>query len=361
MNKHTSLVLVIDDDPIVRLTLESLLEGAGYRVEMAENGSEGLKKAKDIQPDVILVDVMMPGMDGYEVCRILRADPQLAEVPIFMITSLDDRNSRLAGLSAGADDFLSKPIDRLELEIRFNVLKRVDRYRHLLDEREKLKRALAQLTLRNAQLHKLSQQVLMAQEIERRNVALELHDEIGQIVTGLKLILEKQNVDSLSLLEQARPVANELLQRVREMALKLRPTVLDDFGLSAALDWLFKRLTRQTGLTIYHNVDPLSERRFDRTIETAAFHVAQEALTNIARHAGVNEANVILTIDPSHLQLSISDTGKGFNPKALEPGSSSGLSGMEERVKLAGGTFSLQSTPKEGTLILVDFGLNPGE
>jgi len=361
MNKNASLVLVIDDDPFARLTLEALLESAGYHVEMAENGAEGLKKAKAIHPDVILLDVMMPGMDGYEVCRNLRTDPQMAEVPIFMITSLDDRNSRLAGLSAGADDFLSKPFDKLELEIRFNTLKRVDRYRHLFEERKKLQEALAQLTLRNTQLSDLSQQVLTAQETERHKLALELHDEIGQIVTGLKLILEKENEDSRAQFEQARAIVNELLQRVREMALNLRPTVLDDFGLNAALDWLFNRLTRQTGLIIYHNVDPLSERRFPQKIETAVFRVAQEALTNITRHAGTNEANVTLTIESNHLQLSISDTGKGFNPKALAPGSSSGLSGMKERITLAGGTFSLQSAPGDGTLILVDFDLDPRE
>jgi signal transduction histidine kinase len=278
-----------------------------------------------------------------------------------MVTALDDRNSRLAGLSAGADDFLSKPFDSLELEIRLNVLKRVDRYRHLLDERKKIKETLAQLTIRNDQLSQLSQQVLMAQEIERRKLALELHDEIGQIVTGLKLLLEKQTSDTAAQIEQAHTVVNDLLLRVREMALNLRPTVLDDFGLNAALDWLFKRFTHQTGLTIYHNIEPLSERRFSKTIETVLFRVAQEALTNITRHAEVNEANVTLTIDPNHIQLSISDTGKGFDLKALAPGHSSGLSGMEERVTLAGGTFSLQSTPGEGTLILIDFDLNPKE
>jgi signal transduction histidine kinase len=359
LNKRISSVLVIDDEPNVRLTLEALLEGAGYDVEMAENGLEGLEKARKTHPDVILLDVMMPGMNGYEVCHALRADSQLAEVPIFMITALDDRNSRLAGVSAGADDFLSKPFDSLELEIRLNMLKRIDRYRHLLDEREKLKETTAQLTLRNTQLRQLSQQVLMAQENERRSLAMELHDEIGQIVTGLKLILEKQNDDSSAQVAQAHSLVNELLLRVREMALNLRPSVLDDFGLNAALDWLFKRLTRQTGIIIYHNVDPLAERRFNKTIETAVFRVAQEALTNIARHAGVIEANVTLIIDPNHLQLSISDTGKGFDPKTLIPGGSSGLSGMEERVALAGGTFSLQSTLGEGTLILVDFDLSP--
>lgn len=361
MNQRASSVLVVDDDPSVRLTLEVLLEGAGYHVEMAENGLEGLKKAKKINPDVILLDVMMPGMDGYEVCRKLRADAELAEVPIFMVTTLDDRASRLAGISAGADDFLSKPFDSLELEIRLNMLKRVDRYRHLLDERKKLTKALAELEIKNDKLRQLSQQILTAQENERRNLALELHDEIGETLTGLKLLMERQDLKVGEQLEHARSIANELLRRVRELALDLRPSVLDDFGLSAALDDLFKRLARTSGLTIRHNIDPFSERRFDRSIELAIFRVVQEALTNVSRHADVNEALVTLDMEPSSLHLSISDSGKGFDPKALVQGHSSGISGMEERITLVGGSFSLQSAPNDGTLILVDFDFNSGK
>jgi len=360
MNKHTSIILVIDDEPIARLTLSSLLEGAGYHIEMAENGPEGIKKAKKLQPDVILLDVMMPGMDGYEVCRQLRADAQLAEVPIFMITALDDRNSRLAGLSAGADDFLTKPFDSLELDIRLNMLKRVDRYRHLLEEREKLNEALLQLSRKNVELRQLSQRLLIVQETERRNLALELHDEIGQIITGLKFVLTQDTEDIPALLAQARSITNDLFQRVHEMSLDLRPAVLDDFGL-AALAWLFKRFTTQTGIIVYHNVNPLSDLRFDKMIETIVFRVTQEALTNIARHAGVHEASVTLIAKPEHLQISISDSGRGFDQKTLLTGNSSGLSGMEERVTMAGGTFSLQSAPGEGTLIVVNFDLHPKE
>ncbi len=355
--KRASTVLVIDDEPIIRATLGTLLEGTGYRVEMAENGKQGLEKAREIHPDVILLDVMMPGMDGYEVCRKLREDHRLAEVPIFMITALDDRNSRLAGLAAGADDFLSKPFDSLELEIRLNTLKRVDRYRHLLDERAKLKETLEQVSRQNNQLRQLSQQVILAQENERRRLALELHDEVGQIITGLKLILEQAAAEPVSRIPQALGVTNELMQRVREMSLDLRPTVLDDFGLCAALDWLFKRFSKQTGIVIHHNIDPLSEQRFEKAIETAVFRVTQEALTNLARHAGVKEASVTLTIDPNSLLISISDAGKGFDLKKRPGLESSGVSGMAERVSLAGGNFNIQTGPGEGTLITVEFAL----
>lgn len=362
MSEHQNIILIIDDEEVPQITLGALLEViGGYQIETADNGPMGIQKARELFPDLILLDIMMPGMDGYEVCQQLRADPQLSEVPIFMITALDDKESRLQGLLAGADDFLSKPIDSLELKIRLNVLKQVDRYRHLLTERKKLQDALSEVSQKNTQLHFLSQRILTVQEEERRRLALELHDEVGQVLTGLKFILEQKDADTESLLAEARTVTADLLRRVREMSVDLRPTVLDDLGLFAALDWLFHRHTRQTGIVVHHNIDPFSERRFEKIIETTIFRVTQEALTNIARHAGVTEANVTLMIDADHLQLEISDSGIGFDITRLPEHTSSGISGMEERVTLAGGTFKIRSMPGEGTLITVDLDLLPME
>ena len=203
--------------------------------------------------------------------------------------------------------------------------------------------------------------MLAVQETFSRNLALELHDEIGQIITGLRYILEQPARDNPTQLEQARAVTDELLKRVRDLTLDLRPTVLDDFGLNAALDWYLRRFSQQSGLSILHNLDPFSERRVDKIIETTVFRVAQEALTNIVRHAGAKEANLTLTIDADHLQLSVLDSGCGFDPARVSPGRSSGLSGMQERANLAGGFFYLQSTPGEGTLILLDFDITSEE
>jgi len=134
----SSIILIIDDEVIARESLEALLAGEGYQLEFAVNGPEGLARAGELAPDVILLDVMMPGMDGFEVCRRLRADARLAEVPVLIITALDDRESRLEGMRAGADDFISKPFDSLELSIRLQAMTRLNRYRRLLAERTRL-------------------------------------------------------------------------------------------------------------------------------------------------------------------------------------------------------------------------------
>ncbi len=141
----TSTILIVDDEPTARQTIESILEEQGYRLEMAENGIQALEKARRILPDVILLDVMMPGMNGFEVCKRLRSEPLLAEIPIIMITALDDRQSFLSGLEAGADDYITKPYDRHELRARLLGITRLNRYRKILDERANLEQAHLQL------------------------------------------------------------------------------------------------------------------------------------------------------------------------------------------------------------------------
>jgi signal transduction histidine kinase len=130
-----STILIVDDQLIGRETLEALLTGQGYHLILARSGLETLTKAQEFQPDLILLDVMMPGMDGFEVCRRLRADPILAEVPIIMVTTLDDRQSRLQAFDAGADDFISKPFDSVELRMRVRSITRINRYHQLINER----------------------------------------------------------------------------------------------------------------------------------------------------------------------------------------------------------------------------------
>ena len=132
-----STILIVDDELGARKTLEGILQPHGYQLAFARNGTEALAQAAALAPDLILLDVMMPDMDGFAVCRHLRADPRLAEIPVIMLTALDDRDSRLQGIEAGADEFLSKPVDRIELRTRVQTITRLNRYRRLVTERTK--------------------------------------------------------------------------------------------------------------------------------------------------------------------------------------------------------------------------------
>ncbi len=129
--KYVNTILIVDDDPGARDILEALLSHEGYNLVFASSGQEALEKAEELIPSLILLDVMMPAMDGFEVCQRLRAMPRLAEVPVVLITALDDRESRLQGIETGADDFLSKPFDRELLRARVRTILRLNRYRRL--------------------------------------------------------------------------------------------------------------------------------------------------------------------------------------------------------------------------------------
>lgn len=139
---NISTILIVDDEPAGRDTMESLLMTHGYHLEFARNGREALEKAAHITPDLILLDIMMPGMDGYDVCRQIRTNPLLSEVPVIIVTALDDRESRIQGIEAGADDFVSKPFDRNELRARIRTITRLNRYRRLHNERERFERLI---------------------------------------------------------------------------------------------------------------------------------------------------------------------------------------------------------------------------
>jgi PAS domain S-box-containing protein len=138
--RDQAIILIVDDTPAGRDTLTALLMVEKYEILTAADGYEAIEKAEVYQPDLILLDVMMPGMDGFEVCRRLRADKLLSEVPIVLVTALDDRASKLQGLEAGADDFITKPIDRAELRARVRTIVRLNRFRKKLEERDRFER-----------------------------------------------------------------------------------------------------------------------------------------------------------------------------------------------------------------------------
>src|SRR5687767_15826477 len=121
-----SKILIADDEQVGRQLLEALLLSQGYALDFAANGTEALAKAINWVPDLILLDVMMPDMDGFEVCRRVRSHQSLAEIPIIMLTALDDKDSRLRGIEAGADEFISKPFDRTELRARVRTITRLN-------------------------------------------------------------------------------------------------------------------------------------------------------------------------------------------------------------------------------------------
>lgn len=137
------LVLVVDDIEGNARLLSSLLTADGHSVRTAAGGAQAVRLVLDDRPDLVLMDVMMPGVDGFEACRQIKRDPATRLTPVVLVTSLNDMNSRIRGIDAGADDFLSKPFNRLELLSRVRSLLRLKRYTDDLDTAESVIVSLA--------------------------------------------------------------------------------------------------------------------------------------------------------------------------------------------------------------------------
>ena len=216
----------------------------------------------------------------------------------------------------------------------------------------KVKKRTAKLSRANKQLRFYAAKVIQAHEDERKQVACELHDELGQSLTALNLMINQAasapSRQSLEILGEAKSIIGELIRQVREMSLDLRPSMLDDLGLLPAVQWYVNRYNTQTNIKITFEHSGLN-RKFSPQINIAIYRIVQEALTNIARHAKTDAADINIRADAKSINLVIKDRGAGFNMATLLKGTSTGLSGMRERVLVLGGTFNIESHSNMGT------------
>lgn len=196
----TARILVVDDIRTNIKVLEAKLTSEYYEVIAASNGPEALESAVSQKPDLILLDVMMPGMDGFEVCRRLKANPETAHVPVIMVTALGDPEDRVQGLSAGADDFLTKPVDDTAMFARVRSLLRV---KLMLDELRMRERTSASLGVISPPVPSLNEdyaaaQILLVEDNPRDQVRLQRMIE-GQFRTEM-------TADGIDALNRARQV-----------------------------------------------------------------------------------------------------------------------------------------------------------
>lgn len=136
VDAERSHILVVDDSTLDREMLQDALAAEGYQVQTAADGEEAMARVADQPPDVILLDVVMPRLDGFEVCRRLKSDPRTILIPVVMITSLAQTQERIHGIEVGADEFLSKPVNRQELMTRVRALLKLKRHTDELENAE---------------------------------------------------------------------------------------------------------------------------------------------------------------------------------------------------------------------------------
>jgi signal transduction histidine kinase len=231
----------------------------------------------------------------------------------------------------------------------------------------RLRRQVARNLDTTRDLQRLSGQLISAQEEERRTIARELHDEVGQVLTAIKmeLALAERTIDAAGgpsqVLANARSIADGALQSVRDLSRLLHPSLLDDLGLPAAIHWYLKGFGQRHALRAEMLHDGASERLTSDT-EAALFRIAQEALTNVAKHARATTCRVYLQRLPNTVLVTVEDDGIGFDPAAVESADGHrglGLISIRERVARLGGTFRVESSPGKGARVTIEVPARP--
>ena len=341
-------ILMVDDQPGKLLSYEVILSALGENLVKATCGREALEQLLKGEFAVMLLDVNMPGQDGFELARVIRQHPRFERTAIIFISAVHVTDfDRLTGFEQGAVDYISVPIVPQLLRARVKVF--VELYRQT--------RELERL---NDELRRISCHLIEVQDDERRRIARELHDGLGQELAALKMVLAQiPRHDSVSAKDQAASEATEIVdranQQVRSMSHLLHPPLLDEVGLLAAVRWYLDGMTKRSGIATSLEVQPVDFPRLACDVETAIFRIIQEALTNVFRHARASKAWVTLNQKQGHVVVKVSDNGTGLGPEVadLRPGSVGiGLGGMRQRVKEFGGTLQL-SNAGPGTLVEV--------
>ena len=378
-------ILIVEDTKDLRLLLEEILRGAGYAVKSAANGVDALEKAKQSQADLIISDILMPKMDGFELCRQLKSDPLLQQIPfIFYTATFTDPLDQHLAMSLGASRFITKPeaTDKLLATIKEVLSENKDRkLRSPLEQKEsndevermhsdvlarKLEEKVSELEKERdallkseARFHDLASHLQSVREEERKHIAREVHDELGQALTGLSMdahwIISKLRDDQHALEERAQSMIQGIdssIRLVQRIITELRPALLDDLGLEESILWYSEQFQERTGIScdVSLNMDDV-ELNTDKSV--AIFRIIQESLTNIARHAEATKVTVNVEKTDHILLVNISDNGKGITQKEIEARDSFGVMGIRERVEFFGGNVTITGKPNMGTTVLL--------
>jgi signal transduction histidine kinase len=331
-------ILVVDDEMLNRTLLSTNLQQSGYAVEMAGDGQEALQLLRTREFDAVLLDLIMPRMDGFQVLAEMRGDVQLRRIPVIVISSIDDMESIVRCIEMGATDYLAKPFNPVLLHARIRGSLASLQEERMAVMREQFARATA------------------VQEEERQRIARELHDGLVPVLASLSIRL---HTVGKRLDREEHPIAGEIKglaeqaqassRDIRRLIHDLRPVALDELGLVPALRQHLARCEQEHGLVIDLVVD--EGHRLAGPMETALFRIVQEAVNNVIRHAQAKHVGVTLKRSREQVTLQVIDDGQGFDAQLPRSGRHVGLWSMRERVEQLGGQFVIRSAPGRGTVV----------
>ncbi|GAB4169558.1 MAG: hypothetical protein Fur0039_08450 [Rhodocyclaceae bacterium] len=357
-------ILIVEDTPASMQLLADLMSQAGYGVRCAQEGGMALISARAAPPDLVLLDVCMPGMDGYEVCRRLKSDARTRDIPVIFLSALRETEDKVRGFRAGGVDYIAKPYQADEVLARARAHLELHRLQAALEARVEERTAQLQAAKRRieeseARLRELAGFLQTVREEERARIARELHDELGQGLTALRIDLGwlrgkcgRLGAAAAERIAGALGVVEHSVAALRRISEDLRPAMLDSLGLAAAVEDHVAKFSTRTGIACHLSMNR-EEFDLDDRVATAVFRVVQEALTNVARHAQASELEVSIEEceqgGQGGIRLSVRDNGRGL--PAVPEHKTFGLLGMRERVSMLGGRLDIESEPGRGTRI----------
>lgn len=319
-----SYILVVDDDQRIVEMLKDVLSIDGYQINTALDGESALKALREQHTDLVVLDVRMPGRDGIEVCREIKADPQHHYVPVILLTGFDERERRLSGLRAGADDFLSKPVDPVELQVRARSLIRSKQLREEVDiHRRELELRVAE---RTEQLQKALTRLEELTEVKRNVMALILHElrtPLLQARDAQKLLEETEPDPETRRRLHATLAArlNLLVYRIRDVELAADPGDLTRGLISVAdlvrgatneVEVLSKPLRFETKLDIPKGLPPIEAHA--AATRRALAHV----IHNAAKFGEYEPVEIKVREEQRQVLIEVGDRGPGI-PAELRP------------------------------------------
>src|SRR5579864_737992 len=334
-------ILMVDDQPGKLLTYEAILGDLGENLIKAHSGMEALEHLLKNEIALVLMDVSMPGMDGFETAQMIQEHPRFQNTPIVFISGIHVTDmDRLNGYKHGAVDYVSVPVVPELLRAKVRVF--------------------AELHRKTQQLEALNARLTTLQDEERRRIARELHDSVGQLLAAVSMNISrvKQEAYKLSpevanLVDDNSTMISEVSKEIRTISYLLHPPLLDVAGLASALRWYVDGFSERSKIKVVLEIPP-EFRRLSSAMDIAIFRMVQECLTNVHRHSGSATCMVKMSQDDHRLRIEIRDSGRGI-PKSkqstLASSAGVGLRGMQERMRQLGGTLEIKSDEKGTTVI----------
>jgi signal transduction histidine kinase len=352
-------ILIVDDTLDNLRLLSAMLSEQGYEVRSVTNGSTALIGIRTRPPDLVLLDIAMPGMTGYEVCERLKSDSQTQEIPVIFISALNEVFDKVKAFSIGGADFITKPFQAEEVLVRIeHQLELRHLQLQLQAQNQRLQQAETELRRSLAQEQALNQRIEEMTAVEERNrIARDIHDSLGHSLVALKMQIDmalafwQEDPERVhSVLQAAKQLSCEALQAVRQSIAAIRSDPLQGDLLEGAIVNLAEEFSHLTDVSPDCQIDlshPMSSQ-----VHHIVYRIVQEGLTNICKHAEATSVQIRIKTTPQGLLLMLQDNGKGLQSQT-SPGY--GLQGMRERIATVGGQFELMSEPGAGCQISAYF------